>query len=101
MAGSGPRNSRWNGGLIVDTEGYPKAKVGRSHPLADARGYAHLHALVWASARRAPPRPDEILHHRDEDKTHFALGNLRKKPRAVHSAEHAAKQRRDRRGRFS
>jgi hypothetical protein len=101
MAGRGPKNSRWGGGIITDSEGYLKVLAGKEHPLADARGYVALHHLIWNTSGRRPRRRGEIIHHVDEQRANFALGNLRRKKERRHLIEHAKSQPRDRRGRFN
>ena len=96
----GSAHPRWNPGRIITEKGYVKVRVGIGHPLADPKGYAYEHIVVWAAAGRPLPKPHELLHHRDEDKQNNRLGNLRMKTRSKHSAEHIARQPRDARGRL-
>lgn len=93
------KNPRWNRGRLISSQGYVLIRVGKTHPLADPRGYAYEHDVVWASAGRKKPKGYD-LHHRDEVKRHNWLGNLRLRRHAQHSAEHARRQRRDADGRF-
>ena len=82
---------RWNNEKIISSDGYIKVRVGREHPLADPNGYAYEHLLVWVSAGNSLPGPDELIHHKDEDKQHNVIGNLELKKRSRHNAEHNAK----------
>jgi hypothetical protein len=100
MAGRAHKNSRWNRGRLLSSEGYVLVRVGRNHPLADPRGYAYEHLLVWVAAGRKRPRRGFLLHHRDEVKDHNRLGNLQLRRRSQHAQEHARRRRRDRSGRF-
>lgn len=52
---------RWNEGRMVASTGYVKVRVGKSHPLADANGYAYEHAVVWLAAGRPAHGPDEVI----------------------------------------
>lgn len=97
----GSAHPRWNPGRIISTEGYVLVRLGIGHPLADSRGYAYEHLVVWASAGRRMPKPDELLHHDNEDKTDNRLDNLKLIKRAVHSQIHAAESERDALGRFA
>lgn len=97
----GPSNGRWNGGERITHHGYVMIYVGREHPLADVRGYAYLHLLVWIAAGYPPPGPGEELHHRDDRKTYNRLSNLEVISTAEHARRHAATKPRDGRGRFS
>ena len=76
---------------MLSTEGYIKVRVGREHPLADPNGYAYEHLLVWISAGKPSPKPDELIHHADEDREHNEIGNLQLKKRSRHNAEHNAR----------
>lgn len=87
----GKDHYRWNKSRMLSTEGYIKVRVGREHPLADSNGYAYEHLLVWVSAGNPVPAPNELLHHKDEDKKHNEIGNLELKKRSRHNAEHNAK----------
>lgn len=87
----GMRHYRWNNGRMIDQGGYVKVRVGRSHPLADSNGYMHEHLLVWVLSGNPPPAPDELIHHKDENKEHNKINNFDLKQRSRHNAEHNAK----------
>lgn len=101
LARLGPSNGRWNGGERITHHGYVMIFVGVEHPLADVKGYAYLHLLVWAAAGRPLPGPDEELHHQDDRKTYNRLNNLEVITTAEHARRHAATKPRDGRGRFA
>lgn len=101
LARLGPSNGRWNGGERITHHGYPMLFVGIEHPLADVKGYAYVHLLVWAAAGRPLPGPGEELHHRDDQKTYNRLNNLEVITTAEHARIHAARKARDRHGRFA
>jgi HNH endonuclease len=96
----GAEHPRWNTARIVSTQGYVKVRVGRAHPLADPNGYAYEHLLVCVSAGNPRPGPDEVLHHRNEDKTDNRIGNLELLTKGAHNAHHNARRKRDTTGRF-
>lgn len=94
------QNGKWNAdGRVITKHGYVRVRVGKGHPLADSKGWAYEHELVWYAAGRTVPQ-GHLIHHQDEDKTHNAISNLRLKKKADHSREHARTQPR-RKGRFS
>lgn len=100
MAPKAERNPRWNSGRIIASNGYVLIRVGRDHPLADARGYAYEHLVVWCAAGNPPPPSGFLIHHRDDNRQHNWYGNLELKPRPRHSADHAAQMPRHPDGRF-
>jgi hypothetical protein len=101
MAGRAEKNSRWNRGRLISSQGYVLIRVGKCHPLADPRGYAYEHLLVWVAAGRKRPRRGFLIHHRDENKRHNWLGNLKRQPLSKHSRDHAQRQRCGRNGQFA
>lgn len=46
----GSTHPRWSNERMISSDGYVKLRVGKTHPLADANGYAYEHTVVWASA---------------------------------------------------
>ena len=96
----GKDNGRWNDERITSSHGYVKVRVGREHPLADPNGYAYEHLIVWLAAGRQKPAPDEVLHHKNHDKSDNRLTNLELKSRPDHGAEHIAERKRDEKGRI-
>lgn len=83
----GSNHYRWNSGQILSQEGYPKIKIGITHPLADPNGYAYEHILVWISAGNSLEK-GEILHHINGDRLDNRLQNLEKMTRAQHNVVH-------------
>lgn len=79
---------RWNHGRIPSSHGYTKIRVGKGHPLADGNGYAYEHTVVWVSAGNRLPKPDEVLHHKNENKADNRIKNLELKKRVDHSVGH-------------
>lgn len=96
----GSAHPRWNAGRFLSSDGYVKVRVGTDHPLADPNGYAYEHLVVWASAGLPLPGNDEILHHKNEDKTDNTISNLTKMTRAEHGKHHISGRDRDDAGRL-
>jgi hypothetical protein len=96
----GAASHRWNDGRMLSDGGYVKIRVGKNHPLADPNGYAYEHLVVWCAAGNLRPGPDDLLHHKNEDKTDNRYSNLELKLRPDHSREHIAERQRDSRGRL-
>lgn len=97
----GSNHHRWNDGPMISEDGYVKVRVGVDHPLADPKGYAYEHLVVWRAAGKPLPKPRELLHHKNEDKTDNRLDNLELITRKRHGELHAAESERDQRGRFA
>ena len=86
----GSGHYRWNAGKILSSHGYVKVRVGRCHALADPNGYAYEHLIVWVGAGNKTPSKDELIHHKNGDKTDNQLENLELKKRDAHNADHNA-----------
>ena len=61
------RNGNWRGGRVVTADGYVMIRVGKTHHLADCRGYAYEHRMVAECNLGRDLLPGEEVHHRDED----------------------------------
>lgn len=98
-----PRSSqshRWNFGPIRSSSGYVKIRVGIGHPFADPKGYAYEHLIVWVSSGRKVPSPNEVIHHRNDDRTDNRIENLELMSRSKHNSHHVRDRVRDNKGRF-
>ncbi|HOJ04138.1 MAG TPA: HNH endonuclease [Bacteroidota bacterium] len=87
---SGLDHYRWNAGKMYSSHGYVKVRVGVGHPLADSNGYAYEHHVVWWNSGRQLPGKEEVIHHKNEDKTDNRLSNLELLTRREHCGEHCA-----------
>ena len=63
-------------GRTVASNGYVLVRVGRSHHLADVRGYAYEHRVVAERTIGRRLRRGEIVHHIDGDKQNNDGSNL-------------------------
>lgn len=87
----GPENNMWKGGRSVASNGYVLIRVGRSHHLADVRGYAYEHRLVAEDKYGRRLRKGEEPHHVDGDKQNNHPDNLELLTRKFHRAQHRTK----------
>ena len=88
----GELNPNWKGGRHISSHGYVKILVGKGHPLADSKGYAYEHVVVWVSAGNPHPiRGITNIHHLDGNKQNNSLDNLTIIPQSDHAKGHAAK----------
>lgn len=85
----GKDNPNYRGGSYVTVHGYRRILVGKNHPLADTKGYAYEHTLVWVSAR-GKIKGDKVLHHINHDKLDNRLENLELVDRKEHTQQHIA-----------
>lgn len=85
---SGANNRRWRGGRYVTREGYVMILVGIGAPMADCRGYAYEHRIVMSKMLGRPLRPDELVHHKDENRQNNATSNLEVVTRFEHKVLH-------------
>lgn len=69
------KNGRWNGGRIIDKNGYILIKK-REHPFANNCGYVREHRLVMESIIGRYLEPTEIVHHKNHNPQDNRRGNL-------------------------
>lgn len=73
--GTGPKASRWQGGVKIGSKGY-RLIMTPEHPNADGQGYVREHVLVAEKALgKYLPRKARV-HHQDEDPTNNTPSNL-------------------------
>jgi hypothetical protein len=85
----GAEHPRWNEGRMLTSHGYVAIKVPDGHHLQQAHGYAYEHDLVAEEMLGRRLLPDEVVHHKNEDKTDNDPGNLEVMTRAKHGLLHA------------
>lgn len=83
----GAKNGRWKGGETVDKDGYLLVKS-HGHPYADRHNYVRKHRLVMEEHLGRYLEPQEVVHHKNDDKLDNSLENLKLYPdNATHLAE--------------
>lgn len=70
------KNPAWKGGRCFDDDGYVLVKV-PDHPFATKDGYVREHRLVMEEKLGRYLEPEEIVHHRDGNKSNNDPSNLR------------------------
>ncbi|MEW5956636.1 MAG: HNH endonuclease signature motif containing protein [Chloroflexota bacterium] len=77
---TGSGSNAWRGGRISDGHGYIRVKVYPDHPfyatMATAAGYILEHRLVMAEHLGRPLENNEIVHHKNGNKTDNRIENL-------------------------
>jgi DNA modification methylase len=97
----GENHPRWNGGRLVDKEGYVRIRQ-PEHPRSDARGYVLESRLRMEEAIGRFLMPQEVVHHINEQPGDNQIENLKLyASQAEHMAEHAVERRRDAAGRLA
>ncbi len=84
------RNSSWNTGKMISSQGYVRLRVGRDHPLSDGNGYAYEHLVIWCAAGNQRPPNGYLLPHKNEERTDNRLENLELLTRKAHNQQHRA-----------
>lgn len=83
----GENNPRWNGGRS-DFRGYVLVQC-PDHPSARKNGYILEHRLVMSEHLGRPLGDDELVHHKNGDKSDNRLANLEVMDRPTHTAVHS------------
>ena len=72
----GAGNPSWKGGKFTDSDGYVRVSGKQGHPRANSTGQVYEHILVMEKKIGRFVRVDEIVHHKNEDKSDNRPGNL-------------------------
>jgi len=88
LAGAtGPANPNWRGGVICSSAGYHYVRM-HEHPRATNNGYVKRADLVMEEVLGRELLPDEIVHHKNEDKGDDSPENLEVITYSAHSSLH-------------
>jgi hypothetical protein len=86
----GKKNRNWKGGRTI-IKGYIYV-YSPNHPYANSKKYYPLHRLIYEKYIKRLLRPEETVHHRDENKLNNKLSNLKLFPsRVEHRKYHVPK----------
>lgn len=101
----GTDHPKWKGGRYITSHGYVAVRVPTDHPHAwgshPTIKYAYEHILVAEAALGRSLAANEVVHHKNEDKTDNRWGdNLEALTVTDHMKEHAVRRGRDELGRF-
>lgn len=102
----GATNGRWAGERLLTSQGYVAVRVSPDHPHGwgspGLRGfrYAYEHIVVMMAHIGRSLRDDELVHHKNENKTDNRLDNLELLTASDHGKEHSERRGRDELGRF-
>ena len=97
---SGENHPRWNGGRYRDKEGYVYV-LAPDHPRANKDGAVFEHRLVMEAHIGRFLRPEEVVHHENDDPGDNRIENLRLfANQAEHKRHHEQSRERDKGGRY-
>ena len=82
------KNPSWNGGKHLKNNGYIEI-YSPNHPYSDKRGYVYEHRLVVEKHIGRYLLPEEIVHHKDLNKTNNDISNLQIVTNSEHRKIHA------------
>lgn len=86
----GPNNARWNNGRYHTEHGYTAIAVPEGHHLRQAHGYAYEHDLVAEQMLGRKLTREEVVHHRNGNRSDNRPENLEVTTRSEHSRSHCA-----------
>jgi len=96
----GSSHGKWNDGQLLSSHGYVLVRVDKSHHLAFGNGYAYEHDLVAEGQLGRALLPNEVVHHRNGDKTDNTPTNLEVLTASSHIKHHNADRPRNAHGKF-
>jgi hypothetical protein len=76
----GEKSPNWKGGFKKDTNDYIKFLAPercKFSYMKDNNGYIYLHRLIMAEYLQRPLKPEEVVHHINEDTTDNRIENLK------------------------
>ena len=79
-ANSREKSGKWRGGIKCDKDGYLHFKVPkgcRFSSMKDNNGYVYIHRLTMAAFLQRPLRPEEVVHHINNNVSDNKIENLR------------------------
>ena len=74
------KNGKWKGGFSNNGNGYLLFKIPEGCQFSSMKnkyGYIYLHRLMMAEYLQRPLRPEEVVHHKNEDITDNRIENLK------------------------
>lgn len=83
----GKNNPRWNGGIKIHDCGYILI-ASPSHPFRDKQGYVREHKLVMEAHLGRYLSKDELVHHKNHNKTDNRIENLELTTRSEHKKKY-------------
>ena len=81
-------NGKWNEGQLQSSHGYVYVRVHPDHPHAFGHGYCYEHIAKMVGYLGRALTIDEVVHHRDGDKTNNEIENLELLTRSEHAKLH-------------
>jgi len=75
---------------VVRGGGYLYARTEPAHPHQNSNGFYPLHRVLVENQMGRLLRDDEVVHHKDDDKSNNELSNLKVMRRTDHTSHHEA-----------
>lgn len=90
---TGEKCPGFKGGRVIRWDGSVRILM-PAHKYADSQNYVYEHRLIMEKKIRRFLKPDEIVHHIDEDRSNNRIENLRLMTDSKHKAMHCLKHKR-------